>query len=362
MIISTDFPGGNGIIKQLGQNEYTLEPDQRNGTMLWFYWCFKLIEPTDQTYIFHLQKGCKTAKGFAFSFDQGLTWEWAKPEAITENTFIFHVLPNTKEVMLSLGMTYTMNNWLQFIKHFKKATIETLCTTRNGRQSPLLRIKSKENPETKIIVTARHHCCEMMARYVLEGMIATVFENRKESLLKNIEFVFIPFVDLDGTEEGDQGKGRAPHDHNRDYGDICLYPETPAIKAETNKRKDQQVLTLDIHCPHLKGTWNEQVYIVGASSPKHTAFHTSFLSIIEDLNDGILPFNQKNILPFGQEWNTGTGNSSNSAWNSQQDHVIMSASIEVPYGNAEGQEVNQVSARKLGDVIIRSSIHFFNTI
>ena len=35
----------------------------------------------------------------------------------------------------------------------------------------------------------------------------------------------IPFVDIDGVENGDQGK-QAPHDHNRDYINSPIYPET----------------------------------------------------------------------------------------------------------------------------------------
>ena len=40
--------------------------------------------------------------------------------------------------------------------------------------------------------------------------------------------MMVPFTDYDGAQAGDQGKNRAPHDHNRDYVEF-LYPETKAI-------------------------------------------------------------------------------------------------------------------------------------
>jgi hypothetical protein len=49
-------------------------------------------------------------------------------------------------------------------------------------------------------------------------------------LRDRVEFLIVPFVDKDGVEEGDQGKNRHPHDHNRDYATPCLYPEVQALR------------------------------------------------------------------------------------------------------------------------------------
>lgn len=364
MEITTAFPGGNAIIKQTEINTYSIEPDQRIGTMLWFYWCFKLLDPQNQVYTFNLSPKCTTSKGYAISIDQGLTWQWADPATFKDNIITFQAPANTNEVILSMGMTYTLKNWQYFLSHInfiEEASLETLCTTRNGRQAPILRIKKNQIQKYKLVITARHHCCEMMANYVLEGMIKYVFQNINKSDLQAIEFVFIPMVDLDGVEEGDQGKGRAPHDHNRDYGEICLYPETHAIKAEVNKNKNQKLMTLDVHCPHLKGFWNEQVYIVGKPFERMIKEEKKFLEIVETENDGELPFGRKNILPYGMEWNTIPPGSSNGTWCGQQAHVMLASSVEIPYGNAEGHDVTQDSARKLGEVIVRAMIQYINS-
>ena len=52
----------------------------------------------------------------------------------------------------------------------------------------------------------------------------------------------VPFVDCEGVIRGDQGKFRAPLDHNRDYDTDkeSIYPECDAIK---NMPKQTVVIT-----------------------------------------------------------------------------------------------------------------------
>ncbi len=363
MKITTNFPGGNAIVKELGPNEFEIEADQRNGTMEWFYWCFKLTNLEDQEYIFHFARNRLSQKGYAISIDNGFNWVWADRAAIQGRTIKYKGNASIKEVILSVGMTYTLKNWSHYINtknEYSCISQEILCLTREKRKSPLIRIKSKNPITSKVVITARHHCCEMMASYLVEGMIDFFLKNIDSPAFANTEFVVIPFVDLDGVEAGDQGKGRAPHDHNRDYGENSIYPETPAIKNEVSKNTNLKTITMDMHCPHLTGTWNEQVYIVGSAMKKNYLMQKQFLSIIEKENDGSLPFSQKNILPFGEEWNTNQLVTSNTSWNATQPQVVLAASIELPYGMAERQEVNQKTASKLGEVICRSLAQFLN--
>ncbi len=366
MKITTNFPGGNAIIKQIGSYEYEIEADQRNGTMEWFYWCFKLMELENQEYVFHFAKRRMSQKGYAISTDNGFNWVWANPETIQDTTIRYQGATTSKEVILSVGMTYTLQNWVGFMNSQVAANYclsqEVLCLTRDLRKSPLIRIQNKSPTTKKVIITARHHCCEMMASYMVEGLVEYALKNINHIAFSDTEFVVIPFVDLDGVEVGDQGKGRAPHDHNRDYGENSIYPEIPAIKSEVLANINLKTVTIDIHCPHLKGVWNEQVYIVGSSQPKNYLAQKEFLSVIEKENKCPLPFSQKNILPFGEEWNTNQLITSNGSWCATQSHVAMAASIEIPYGNAEGQEVNQDTARSLGEVLCRSIIRFLERI
>src|SRR5690606_15909380 len=73
----------------------------------------------------------------------------------------------------------------------------------------------------------------------------------------------IPFVDKDGVEAGDQGKNRAPHDHNRDYGEDSIYRSIQAIKLLGAEKKINALL--DLHCPTLVMDIHQRFYFAGPS-------------------------------------------------------------------------------------------------
>lgn len=128
---------------------------------------------------------------------------------------------------------------------------------------------------------------------------------------------------------------------------------------EINKNTACDILVIDVHCPHLKGTFNEQVYLVGTESTKNFQEQCKLLKIIETNNYSPLPFSSTSILPFGEGWNkTTTDGTSNSVWCTQQNHVKLATSLEIPYAVAMGNEVNQQTARELGAVIAKSLLQY----
>ena len=86
---------------------------------------------------------------------------------------------------------------------------------------------------------------------------------------KRVEFFVVPFVDKDGVEDGDQGKNRRPHDHNRDYGgradgDHSIYASTRALRERIPAWSGGKLrVALDLHCPWIRGEHNEVIYFVG---------------------------------------------------------------------------------------------------
>ena len=71
---------------------------------------------------------------------------------------------------------------------------------------------------------------------------------------KNLRCLFVPFMDCDGVEDGDPGKNRQPHDHNRDY--IAeLYPEVKAFKKLIHSETaSKRLVFFDMHAPQVRGT------------------------------------------------------------------------------------------------------------
>lgn len=85
-------------------------------------------------------------------------------------------------------------------------------------------------PEYTVLLTTRHHSVEMMATHVPEGILRAALEHSEfgREFRRTIALFAVSFLGKDGVEEGDQGKYRAPHDHDRDYQEPALYPETAA--------------------------------------------------------------------------------------------------------------------------------------
>lgn len=108
-----------------------------------------------------------------------------------------------------------------------------------------------------------HHACESTGSYVIEGVLREFAQNP----VYDAKVLCVPFVDYDGVVDGDQGKARKPHDHNRDYGsDDSIYPETAAIKKYVNENGCNYAF--DFHSPWHKGGENDNIFIVRNSIEK----------------------------------------------------------------------------------------------
>jgi hypothetical protein len=352
--IDADFPGGNIVVDRLLPDGAELHPDLRDTEGGWFYWCFRARGAAGRTLTFRFTAQDPIGvRGPAVSLDAGITWNWLGANGATTSTFTYTFPPDANEVRFGMGMTYTQEHLDRFLQQLGPATRlvrGTLCQSRKGRAVEQLALG---NPKALrcLLITARHHCCEMMASYSLEGLIqASLADDPLGRWMGgNVDIRLIPFVDKDGVEDGDQGKNRRPRDHNRDYLPPSVYPETQAIRDEVPQwLRGRPLVMLDLHCPWIRGHYNEFIYQVGLSSPRIWAQQQCFGRILEQVRHGPLSYHQANDLPFGQEWNTPTNGSSSSYWASSLPDVGLATSIELPYANAAGQEVNATTARAWG--------------
>ena len=93
-----------------------------------------------------------------------------------------------------------------------------------------------------------------------------------------------PFMDKDGVEEGDQGKNRKPHDHNRDYlyqtGEKGIYPSVTALRELVSKWSQHRLkIGIDMHCPLLRGRGHEQIHFPRQSDVGRFARQQEFLNV-----------------------------------------------------------------------------------
>lgn len=356
LFVDTDIPAGNALITAVDGDRIFLRPDNRDSSRDWFYWHIRVRGCAGRRITLVFDRHCTmTVRGAAVSRDGGNSWEWV-PEYTPYALELSYDCGAADELRFCLAMPYTLEhleNWLS--RHGDSPFLQRheLCRTRQGRSVPWLSLgREPRSANTQVLLTARHHCCEMTASHVLEGVMSACLEEAQT--LSGLRLLVVPLVDLDGVEQGDQGKDRRPHDHNRDYGVTPLYPETKAIQNLVRHETDERLrVALDLHCPYVVGDdCNHHIYLVGSESPVNGSRQKSFAACLEARASGPLPYKASDTLPFGEKWNTNTNYAAGTTcvrWVfHERAESVMAATLEIPYATAEGVPVTPESARAFG--------------
>ncbi|MCX7001838.1 MAG: peptidase M14 [bacterium] len=358
--IDCNFPGGNIVVEDIAGATVHLHQDLRDTRQDWFYWCFRVRGAAGRTVQFVFTKSrALGVRGPAVSRDQGSTWQWLGAAAVQDNAFSYAFTEQDEDLRFSFGMPYQASHWrcfadsLQATPHF---ALQPLCATTKGRAVEYAVLGCLQHvPAYRVALACRHHCCEMMASYALEGLIAWVVQDADAGaawLRDNVQFLCVPFADLDGVEDGDQGKGRHPRDHGRDYAGVSIHAATAALRALLPAWSAGRLrVAIDLHCPWLAGEHNEALYLVGAEDPRAARAQRHFSAILEAVQTGPLHFSAADYLPFGCAWNTNTnttGGQGFARWARTLPGIDLGTALEIPYANARGAEVNQISARQFG--------------
>lgn len=357
MRIDCGFPGGNIIVDGVEGDVVRLRQDRRDTEGWWFHWCFRVRGASGRRLTFHFGDGdVLGVTGPAASTDGGKTWRWLGREVV-EGASFSHLLPlKADEVRYGFTMPYVESNLREFLRRPGIRDLvrrETLCRSRKGREVELLFTGRTDSGCThRVLLTCRHHACEAQASFALEGIMeaATADDELGRRLRERVEFAVVPFMDKDGVEDGDQGKNRRPHDHNRDYAGESIYPEVRRLRKFAPAWAEGKLrLTLDLHCPWIRGPRNECIYFVSTPLKEHWERLQQLSAVLESVEKGPLPYRAENNLPFGEEWNTNEGPlKSNSRWGGELPGVLLGTSLELPYARADGETVTPEKARAFG--------------
>jgi len=365
LIIDSEFPGGNLLIDRVQGDRVFLCQDVRDTRGTWFWWHFRVRGAAGRTLTFAFTKGNVIGvRGPAVSTDGGRTWAWLGKEAVKGASFTYTFAPDADKVRFCFAMPYFEADLRRFLGRFEgdpHLKADTLCTTRKGRKTERLHVgQLNGEPDHRVLVTCRHHCCECMASYALEGLVETILtgEDAGKWLREHVELLAIPFMDKDGVEDGDQGKNRKPHDHNRDYGGESIYPSVKALRELAPKWSGGRLhAAIDLHCPHIRGAHNEVIYLVGSADPAIWKAQSRFGRILEAAATGPLPYRARNNLPFGKAWNTARnygGQKSFARWAGELPGIRLATTFEIPYANASRKPVTAESARAFGRDIAKA--------
>ena len=358
--VDADFPGGNISVQRIESNTVFVAPDLRDTSGWWFYWNFRLRAPAEQpvTIVF-TEKNPIGVRGPAMSLDSGMTWQWLGTNIVHHFqhndkpawSFVARVPAGQTEVRYAFTPQYLeshLHAWLDQHKNNPALRVEQLCRSRQGRPVELVHVGTGGNV---VLLTSRHHCCETMANYALEGFLDVALTSRWE-------VIAVPFMDKDGCESGDQGKNRRPYDHNRDYNDQPLYPEVAALMKLGAALTNCVVATFDLHCPAIRGEWNDRVYFVGAAAASFWQKEQAFARVLARVQRGPIKFREQDCLKFGTAWNTADNfrqGRSSAAWaHATFPEARLVAGMEIAYADALGVEVNAANARAFGRDLARA--------
>jgi hypothetical protein len=359
--ITTTFPGGNASVQRYEGNAVHLSPDLR-GDNPWFYWYFEAaaVQPGRVRFVFPEKvagfiNGAIGYQGPAISLDGGKTWKWLGTDTVKDNAFTYDFTKKGEAVRFAVTIPYVKSDLDTFLEqhaknpHLKKSV---LTKSRGGRAVELLRIGTPGPGKEALLLTARHHAAETIASYVLEGMLGEAMSDTPagENFRKRYVLYAVPFVDKDGVENGDQGKNRKPHDHNRDYGEKSIYPEVQAIQklhADLAFR-----YALDLHGPTLVMKDHQVMYFLGDKS-KPANNHANVSMFAERIQSNLPKTAPAGPLVWLRDGTVPA--SSFSGYFGTQDGVVMAATLEIPFA-PPGKATDPASCRRYGRVTLQAFV------
>ncbi len=367
LTLQSDYPGGNIVVEKHSPGAVELRQDYHTSSRWWFYWNFEATAAPGEMVPFSFTDGNVIGtRGPAVSLDQGKTWNWLGTDTVdAENSrtaFRYTFGETGGPVRFAFAPPYQVSDlerFLETVSGHPALTVDTLCQSEANRPVPRVRIASQAgSPKHRVLLTARHHACESMASYVLEGMFAALLGDAEDGawFRANVEVMAIPIVDLDGVEGGEQGKNRIPRDHGRDYKDESIYASTRAIRETVPSWADGKLhFTLDIHCPHIRGSGNEHIYLVGHERPEIWREQQRFARILEAVPNASLPYAASNDMPFGESWNTAKNYNAGAGifqWAGALPGTRNAGAIEIPYANAGDVTITTETARAYGATLV----------
>ncbi|MGQ9763191.1 MAG: M14 family zinc carboxypeptidase [Thermogutta sp.] len=370
LVIDAAFPGGNILVERSTGDTVYLSQDLRDTEGWWFYWYFRLCGGQGRNVTFQFtNKDVFTCRGPAVKIGGG-AWSWLGRQSVQGTSFTFSVPQGANEVRFCLAMPYLEEDLQRFLNaHANNPHLKVVehCVTQKGRRTERLHLGCLgERPRHRVLIACRHHACEMMASWVLEGLAEAVLTGPHAPwLCQNVEFAIIPFMDKDGVEDGDQGKNRRPHDHNRDYQGEPIYPSVRANKEFAPKWSEGRLhVALDLHCPYIRGRRDEEIFLVGSPFKEIQQEIDRFGEILRATSAETLPYEPRNNIPFGVEWNNTPPESARtfSRWASSLEGIKFATTLEFPYACAGGKVVNVSTSRAFGRSLAAALRQYLETI
>lgn len=375
LAVDKNVDGGNAEIVSIDGNTITFRPELRDTKGWWFYWRFDILGAGGKTVTLQCaDKNCFDYEGAAVSFDGGKTWKYTGHESVDfkNRRLSISVPADAERVGVSFAIPYTPKNFDALLKKYAdrpELKKRVLAETKKGRNNFRITLEPVGRAaQKKIAFTARHHACEMPANYVIDGIVSRYFSDTPQGkwARKNLAVLIVPFVDYDGVVDGDQGKNRIPHDHNRDYVDE-IHPSVRAIKKLLPEwGGGNLIFAIDINCPYISlrnpEDINDRLFFTAPQTQKAN----------DNLEEFMLRFSKhlskapdrpqmkpNDIAKYGTKWNKLKQPLLFKFWAERLPSVKFAASLEVPYTNISGKWVaTPENLEYIGEKLLDTAVEY----
>ena len=263
--VDTDFPGGSGEVtqqKEKGQTVLRLDPADHPGKGWRCWWYVKLRGlPSGEPLILDVGEApWATPDQAAYSIDGGQTWLQTE-KGVREGKRIRYPLKlSATAAEVAWGPPFVPGDAAALVERLAEKLPEavsfSLCETREGRETPALRIGPAGDGDTQrplVWLQARQHAWESGSSWVAKGVGEWLVSDAPEAvaLRGRAEIVLVPIMDIDNVHRGAGGKNQKPQDHNRDWGDAPHWNAVAAAQKEIGKAAEENRLAafIDLHNP-----------------------------------------------------------------------------------------------------------------
>lgn len=309
--VDSAYPGGN--VRVLSVDEASgvvrVAPDLRDTEGHWFHFDFTVRGAAGRTLKFRFPQDGQpylSSLGPAICRD-GVKWTWLNADGKRHepaNAFDYTFGPADKAVRFAVSIPYAQREWEAFTAKWRTCPdvkFDVLCKSQSGRRDvELLRVPARGESQWLFVFTARHHACETTGDPPMEGVLGELMSDSPESrwAREHADFVFVPFMDKDGVEAGDQGKGRSPWDHNGDYLQERYATVRAFKRLLVRESEGKRIVFVDLHAPYVRSSpgqeWHDHVHCYGASRPEHQAHLREFCARLRRLTaDGAIAYSGK---------------------------------------------------------------------
>lgn len=353
--IDNKHAGGNIEVISVQDDHVLLQQELRDTTNWWFYWNFSAVSSAKKKVLFEFVNGEVVGPWGPAVSEDGLNWRWlGTASLVSRQAFTYTFQDAGEKVYFCFCLPYQLYHFEQFYTHIadhKKVTREIFTHSELLRPIPLLLLGNRE-ADRHIIFTARHHSCESTPSYMLEGLLGCLLETDSSPILQRYLLHYIPFMDIDGVENGDQGKARFPHDHNRDYIEAPLYRSTAALMDYTRGLRTS--VAIDFHGPYKWGERNDVTFFVKRGSAERIEALSNLLERMSgERNDkDAIRHLSAHDLGMGEEWNLPHGKGCGDFFS--RSGTPLACGFEFPYFGKEDAPFLVNNSRRFGQDFARA--------